>query len=176
MPGVLPTANWMDGVFLERHWKCWDHDFQHCQPVRHSMACKAVPRGQSAAGCAATPCGVKAAIQDGWGAPGMKDEGRQDGHGCELFGMQGTENIASGLTNKKKPSCFAKAHCKHLWVMEFPNGGRNVSLLEQLLGGGCRGCTEKLGCSGLQGQGVMDLQGSPSKKKEGEARVDVKSS
>lgn len=46
--------------------------------------------------------------------------------------MQGAENIASQLTNKE--ICYAKAHCKHLWVVEFPKEGRNLSLMEQLLG------------------------------------------
>lgn len=39
-------------------------------------------------------------------------------------------------------------------------------MLEQALGGGYRGCTEILGCSQLPAQGVMDLQGPPSKKKK----------
>lgn len=40
-------------------------------------------------------------------------------------------------------------------------------MLEQALGGGYRGCTEILGCSQLQAQGVMDLQGHLPKKKGG---------
>lgn len=66
----------------------------------------------------------------------------------------------------KNPSCSAKAHCKHLWVSP-PKGGRNLSLMEQLLGGGY---TEKLGCSELQARGVMDLQVSPSPQKKGRGR------
>lgn len=61
-------------------------------------------QGASVAGWATIPCGVKAAIQDGWGAAGMQEESCQDGGGCELcfsIGMQGAENIASWLTNKK---------------------------------------------------------------------------
>lgn len=64
----------------------------------------------------------------------MQDKSCQVGCSCELFEMQGAENTASQLTNKKKLSCYAKAHCKHLWIVEFPKGVRQLSLLEQLLG------------------------------------------
>lgn len=110
-------------------------------------------------------------LQTGMGrAAGMQDESRQDGGGCELcfsVGMQGAENIASRLTNKKSRLVLQRLIANICGLWSSQNGEKNLLMLEQALGGGYGGCIEKLGCSQLQAQGVIDLQGTPSEKKKG---------
>lgn len=142
---------------------------------RHGTARKAAPRGQSAPGRAATPCGVKAAIQEGWGAPGMQDESCQDGRGCELFGTQGAENTASQLTNKK-PVLFCKGSLQTSAGCGVPKRGKKPLPVGAAAEGRMQRMHREIGLLRVTSPGRDGSAGLTFQKKEkGGAREGIKS-
>lgn len=79
----------------------------------------------------------------------MQDKSCQVGCSCELFEMQGAENTASQLTNKKKIVLLCKGSLQTSVDCGVPKRGKTALPVGAAPRGGCTRFAEKLRDAGL---------------------------
>lgn len=111
----------------------------------------------------------------GMGSAEMQDKNCQAGCIYELFGMQGAENIASQLTNKKICLIMQRLIANICGLWSSQKGEATSPCWSSSWGRMHKICREIGGCR-VTSTGRTDLQDSPSKKEERGVRGSMKSS